>query len=567
MKKKWRNVKIGSKYLIALGSVIILFVLAALFIFQQLKFIKDNVTSLNDIGDRAVTITEMGSLFRSKSLRVYEFDKNHSQEVITQYKSQVEEFDKNKNVIQSKLMTAKEKDLFQTIVSLNEKMDTSFLDGFVQAVADQNENETNQILNQINIIRPQVIAKLDALRDLEDKQRESAIQNTDSGLAGSFFSLLISIVIASILGVVIILLINRPIRLNLKKVVITANEIADGRLAIEDLNYEGKDEIGQLSAAISNMKNQLLGMVKQIQDVSEQVTGQSEELTQSSNEVLTGTEQIAATMEQLSAGSEQQARTAGELMDRMKGYSQSISDTNEIGKNVAGISHEVLEKTNHGSELMKDSITVMNQIYQTVEDASAKVAGLESQSREISTLVEVIQGIADQTNLLALNAAIEAARAGEHGRGFAVVADEVRKLAEEVTDSLSGIVKNVEGIQTQSKLISSSLGESFEQVQKGTRSVQITGDTFETLKKSIAEMVNSLELTGQNLAKITNESNEMNSWIENIAAVTEESAAGIEQTSATVQQSTSTMEQVSISSNELAQLADRLNTLVRQFKI
>ena len=567
MRQKWRNLKIGGKYLFALSIVILLFIAASLMIFQQLKVIKDNVDAMGRRSDRSVAITEMGSMFREKSIRIYDYDKSPSKDVINQYNEIAKEFNQASKDIKSSMDSQQQMDLYNVIITINDKMDQLFLESFIPAVDDKNMGQTAQILNQINVLRPQAISKLEALRKTVDESRLQAVDQTNSGLAGTFIILLVSVLTAAVLGIALVLLINRAIRLNLKKVVVTANQIADGQLNTEDLDYNGKDEIGQLSGAISHMKNQLKTMVRQIQEVSERVTGQSEELTQSSNEVLTGTEQIAATMEQLSAGADQQASSASELTDRMKTYSNTISQTNNLGENVTTISMVVLEKTDQGSQLMTESIGVMDQIFHTVEDASGKMSGLETQSREISTLVEVIQSIADQTNLLALNAAIEAARAGEHGRGFAVVADEVRKLAEEVTNSLAGIVSNVEGIQKQSSLISASLEESFEQVKKGSQSVRITGETFEVLKNSISQMVEQMNEIGANMAQITSESGEMNTAIESIAAVTEESAAGIEQTSATVQQSNSIMEEVSKSSGELAKLADNLNGLIHQFKI
>ena len=137
---------------------------------------------------------------------------------------------------------------------------------------------------------------------------------------------------------------------------------------------------------------------------------------------------------------------------------------NEHSLKVSNTSNEILTLTDEGIQLMNHSIQQMSTIDQIVKDAVDKVKGLETQSQEISTLVQVIKDISDQTNLLALNAAIEAARAGENGRGFSVVANEVKKLAEQVSDSVGDITGIVNKIQKESKLVVNALVNGYKEV-------------------------------------------------------------------------------------------------------
>ena len=146
---------------------------------------------------------------------------------------------------------------------------------------------------------------------------------------------------------------------------------------------------------------------------------------------------------------------------------------------------EVLQITENGNELMAHSVDQMDKIYDLVKDSVQKVMGLDHQSKEIANLVVVIQKIADQTNLLALNAAIEAARAGENGRGFAVVADEVRKLAEQVAQSIGGITGIVNNIQNESTNVVESLTKGYEQVEKGSNQIKMTGESFESINRRL----------------------------------------------------------------------------------
>lgn len=380
---------------------------------------------------------------------------------------------------------------------------------------------------------------------------------------------IITIVILSVAAVSIAValvtstLISNPII----KVMNRMKLIAGGDLSKEPLIHNAKDEVGQLVAASNEMNNNVRQLLSEINHISESIAGQSEELTQSANEVNAGSQQIATTMQELATGSEVQASNASILATIMGSFSKTVQEANANGRLISQASNKVLSMTGEGSQLMEASFNQMRKIDQIMLDSVEKVQELDIKSQEISKLVSVIKDIADQTNLLALNAAIESARAGEHGKGFAVVANEVKKLAEQVSASVSDITTIVSGIQNESNIVTESLQEGYKEVVEGTNQIKTTSETFKGINSAITEMAESIQTVTNNLTGISSNSEIMSGSISEIAAISEESAAGVEQTSASSQQISSSMDEVATSSEDLAKQAEKLNELVLQFKI
>lgn len=357
--------------------------------------------------------------------------------------------------------------------------------------------------------------------------------------------------------------ITNPIRLVMNRM----KAIAGGDLSNKPLETKLQDESGQLIVATNEMNSKMRDLLNQIQIVSETVSGHSEELTQTTNEVKSGSEQVAVTMQELASAAEAQANHASDLSTAMNTFTVKVEDANRNGEGALHNSNEVLEMTTEGSKLMEMSTNQMALVDGIVHDAVQRVKGLDIHAKEITKLVYVIKDISEQTNLLALNAAIEAARAGEHGKGFAVVADEVRKLAEEVSMSIMDITNIVTNIQNESQRVSESLEGGYREVAQGTGQIKKTSQTFEDISKAVIGMVNNINTVSHNLSDILASSQEMNANIMEIASISEESAAGVEETSAASEQTSSSMEEVAKSSEELAKLAEQLNNLTRQFKL
>ncbi|WP_079475666.1 methyl-accepting chemotaxis protein [Marinococcus halophilus] len=431
-----------------------------------------------------------------------------------------------------------------------------------------NEEEAKQILN--TTAKPLAREIMTGFEDLAGK-REGLITAAGEDVLESGRNLMTTGTIISLLvilaGTAISFFMARTISAPIKTVMHRMQAIAEGDLSQEPMQTTSRDETGKLVHAANQMNNNMTRLLTQIKKMSTDVSDQSQNLTHSANEVKAGSQQVAVTMEELASGAESQATSASSIASLMSDFTENVSDAHTKGEDVRSSSTHILSITNEGRQLMDTSVHQMEKIDAIVKNAAVKVEGLDKQSQEISKLVSVINDIANQTNLLALNAAIEAARAGEQGRGFAVVADEVRKLAEQVSASITDITGIVEGIQNESSSVAASLQAEYKEVELGTSQIQTTGETFNTINTAIQAMAENLQSVTQNLAAISSSSQEINASIEEIASVSEESAAGVEQTAASVQQTSSSMEEVSANSENLNDLALQLNAEVDKFKL
>ncbi|MFJ7369409.1 methyl-accepting chemotaxis protein [Lysinibacillus sp. NPDC098008] len=343
--------------------------------------------------------------------------------------------------------------------------------------------------------------------------------------------------------------------------------IAEGDLSQEALVNDARDEVGELTESTNTMNLKIKDMLQQIQHVSTEVATQSEELLQSSVEVKAGAEQVALTMNDIAEGTEVQASNASDLSHLMSDFVKRMNEASQNGQHVESDANQVLTLTDSGQTLIKASTDQMLKIDNIVHQVVERVEGLNHKSQDISKLVVVINDIAKQTNLLALNAAIEAARAGEQGQGFAVVAEEVRKLAEQVSVSVVDIEHIVEEIVVETNDVTNALQSSYKEVQQGSEQISLMNQTFVEIGTAVNAMAHNIANVSQNLDQLVENSVRIDQAIEEIAAISEESAAGIEQTSATMQQTSSSMEEISNSSNQLAKMAEQLNQQVGQFTL
>lgn len=564
---RFNDFRIGLKYTTTYLIMILIFLIAGAIVFLQLNQAGEYTRSVQSTSLHMNDMAELAYAVQGKDVQIADYLLTQDPAFIDSFREYEHQFESLIESIEPNLQTNREKNLLEALVRNDEIINNTFTERIIPSVESNQVAIARGLRETTYRYRVENMEIIEELASISAAQQHEAVEASATNMNESKWVLAVANLSAMIVGIVLIYLISRRISRELNRVVQLITEVAHGNLRVKDSDYVGKDEIGQLSFAINLLKRNMKNILTKITDASNNLSSQSEELNQAANEVKEGNLQIAATMEELSSGAENQANSASNLTESMTDFIELVNISNENGNEVQASSKDVLNITNEGKQLMTTSVSQMKQIDGIVYEAVDKVKELDKKSEKISNLVNVIEDIANQTNLLSLNAAIEAARAGEHGHGFAVVADEVRKLSEQVSASVGEITTIVTAIQAETGQVVDSLSSGYEEVREGTEQIEMTGKQFEAIQDAVRTMTEKLTTISNNLNEVADNSDEMNHLIEEIASISEESAAGVEQAAASSQQTASSMEEVSTNADELARLAEQLNEEIGVFKL
>lgn len=418
--------------------------------------------------------------------------------------------------------------------------------------------------------------------------------------------------------------IPRTILVPLNRVVAMAKDISDGAGDLtRRLQVASKDELGDLATWFNKFVGTLQGIMRNVAQASQEVASASEKFSVNAKEAADAVQQISETVQQVALGANEQSkdiasiaaainqlavainRVADGAESQVKslkiasnviaGMKKSLDETMGILETVVSATQENSESATKGGEAIKNVIGSMQRIRDITGDVARRISELDSHSQEIGRILEVIDNIAEQTNLLALNAAVEAARAGEHGRGFAVVADEVRKLAERSSRETRAITDLIGSVRQATENAVNTINSATKEVEKGSVVAQETGKAFDSIlaaaasaEELVKDLISSSKRLGEaslevdkamnEIEKIVEENmaatEEMTASIEEVrkamdstAAVSEENAAASEEVSSSTEEMTTSIQEISASSQSLARMARELQEAIGRFKV
>ncbi|QJW47103.1 methyl-accepting chemotaxis protein [bacterium BFN5] len=396
--------------------------------------------------------------------------------------------------------------------------------------------------------------------DLRIKQSKEADAETDRVI-------LITVSIVVILAIVLSIWFSRRIARPLSQVVAVASSIAAGNLTVNKIAYHQNDEIRELVVAFEQMSVNLRNLISQVGRASEHVAVSADELKEGAEQSAQAINQVASTVSDISQGTQLQVVAVDGTVAIVEQMSAGIQQVAANSSSVASVSDKANHAAVNGRKSLEKAVGQIQSIETTVAYSAKVVAKLGERSQEIGQIIDTISNIAGQTNLLALNAAIEAARAGEHGRGFSVVAEEVRKLAEQSEDAAKKIANMISEVQVDTTEAVTAMNKGTDEVKVGTEVVNQAGLAFAEIETLISQVSLQMGDIAAAIQQMAAGSHEIVASVKEIERISKDTADQTHTVSAAGEEQSASIEEIAASSQALSKMAGELQAMLRKFTI
>ena len=404
------------------------------------------------------------------------------------------------------------------------------------------------------------------LAELDERSVSETVEASSAAANQAVLFATVTGAAALAIGVLLSILLSRAVRRPLKILADGAALYSQGDLT-RTILVSSRDEIGEVGAAMNRMQDHLKSLVLNIRQKSTLLAQAAGQLGANADQSADSANSVAEAISEVAAGADKQNGTIAKVMSNVTKNAEDVRCMGQQAAGAADRSKEVAHKAEDGEIAAERAVNQMDQIEETVERSAAVVAKLGTMSQEIGHIVETISDIAGQTNLLALNAAIEAARAGESGRGFSVVAEEVRKLAEQSDQAAQQIATLIGGIQAETENAVAVMAAGTREVRTGAEVVRTAGRSFQEINELVAAVSDQVRAISESFGSLAEGNTQILQAMHDLKSIGETASQQTQNVSAATEEQSAAMQEIASAGHELTRYAEELQQAVDQFKV
>ncbi len=381
-----------------------------------------------------------------------------------------------------------------------------------------------------------------------------------------FWLTVLVVVIAGVIAMFNGISIANGIKRTLQHVIGDLEKVEKGDLSVS-FTVKRKDEFLQLATGLNNMLGGIRQLITDTSRFGEEVNSMSEELATNASDLKEAMDQVLVAVDEVSSGAQHQAEETENSNEKMRGLSDNLTVISDKTASMETMADAVMSSVEKGQEIVDVLTDKAGKTSALTKELSIEMEAVDKRTKEIEGFVQIINEIAGQTNLLSLNASIEAARAGEHGRGFSVVAEEIRKLADQSKESANKIKEIVGGITETTKRTSLAAKSTDDMMKEQMDALDSTVTVFQEIRDTTLGLVDNLRKTVDGMSRIMNEKSEVGDSLQNIASISEQAAASVEEINATISEQVNMIIKLAEKADALKGQMTDMNSSLEKFQL